>query len=456
MENNFNDTYQNYSEQTIEAPQSAAPLQPAPEEKKLSRGRILTGGIIIGFLAGVIAAGGVFAFGMIRANATEGTGTESHLNEAGDLAGSLLSSYRFGNSGNRESAINAESEAKLMLLEQFIDQYYYDEVSIETKQDGMYKGLVASLDDVYSEYYNVEEMKELTEELTGTYCGIGAYVSEEKDSEYCAISGIIKGTPAEAAGLISGDIIYEVDGENMRGMELHEVVKRIKGEEGTVVHITFIRNGENLEVDLTRAMIDAPSVSSEMLDDGIGYLQITGFDEITTGQFETEFSALKEAGMKAMILDLRDNPGGSVSTVTAIAEYFLPEGLIFYQQDKYDKITEYKCKGTDFGIPLVVLVNEYSASASEILSGAIKDAGIGTLVGTTTYGKGVVQTMFSLRDGSGLKVTVADYYTRNGNNINKIGIEPDVECELDTDLYLEEGVDTQLEKAKEIILEKLQ
>ncbi len=419
------------------------------QEQHVSRGRTLAGGIVIGFLTGVIAAGGVFAFGRIRAGATEGSAQASYLEEAG----SLLSSYRFDRKGSGNSAINAESEAKLMLLEQFIDQYYYDEVSIEAKQDGMYKGLLASLDDVYSEYYTAEEMKDLTEELSGQYCGIGAYVSEQKDGDYCAISGIIKNTPAEAAGLISGDIIYKVDDESMRGLELHDVVKRIKGEEGTTVHITILREGEPdyLELDLVRAKIDAPTVESEMLENDIGYLQITEFDEITTGQFETEFQSLKDAGMKAMILDLRDNPGGSVSTVTAIAEYLLPEGLIFYQKDKYDKVTEYRCKGADFDLPLVVLVNEYSASASEILSGAIKDAGIGTLVGEQTYGKGVVQTMFSLRDDSAVKITVADYYTRGGNNINKVGIEPDVVCELDADLYLEDGTDTQLEKAKEIL-----
>ena len=192
-----------------------------------------------------------------------------------------------------------------------------------------------------------------------------------------------------------------------------------------------------------------------MLEDGIGYLQITEFDEVTVKQFEENMASLKEQGMKGLIIDLRSNPGGSVTSVCAIAEQILPKGLIFYMEDKNGERTEYTCEGADWDLPLVVLVNEYSASASEILSGAVKDAGIGKLVGKKTYGKGVVQNLIPLDDGSAIKITVANYYTRNGNDINLKGIEPDVEIELDSESYLEDRTDTQLEKAVEVMKEEM-
>ena len=272
----------------------------------------------------------------------------------------------------------------------------------------------------------------------------------------CAVSGVIKNSPAEAAGLMEGDIISKVDGEDMSGLELDEVVTYIRGEEGTSVTLTLIRNGETIEVELTREKVDTPTVESEMLDDGIGYLQITEFDDVTVNQFNENFEKLKAQGMKGLIIDLRGNPGGSVTTVCAVAEQLLPEGLIFYMEDKDGKRTEYTCKGADFDLPLVVLVNEYSASASEILAGAVKDAGIGKLVGKKTFGKGIVQNVIPLEDGSAIKITVANYYTRGGNDIHLKGIEPDVEVELDTDAYLDDKTDTQLDKAVEVMHEEME
>ena len=255
---------------------------------------------------------------------------------------------------------------------------------------------------------------------------------------------------------MEGDIIYKVDGEDMTGLELEEVVSHIRGPEGTKVTLTLIRGGDTIDVELTRAQVNSPTVESEMLEDGIGYLQITEFDNVTVDQFSENFNSLKEQGMKGMIIDLRGNPGGNVTTVCAIAEQLLPEGLIFYMEDKNGKRTEYTCGGADFDLPLVVLVNEYSASAAEILSGAIKDAGIGKLVGKKTFGKGIVQNVIGLEDGSAIKLTIANYYTRNGNDIHLKGIEPDVEVEMDTDAYLEDKTDTQLNKAIEVMKEEMQ
>ena len=391
-------------------------------------------GLIVGVLAAVIAVGIFFAV-------SGGNGTPA-------LPGSA---------GSADSAVNDASIEKLGVLEQYIDYYYYksSEVSKEDKENGMYKGLFESLGDVYSCYYTPEEYQLLVEQTQGVYYGIGAYVSKDVETGASTVSGVIRNSPAEAAGLMEGDIIYKVDGEDMTGLELDEVVSHIRGPEGTKVTLTLIRSGETMDVELTRAQVNTPTVESEMREDGIGYLQITEFDDVTIEQFNENFNSLKEQGMKGLIIDLRGNPGGSVTTVCAVAEQLLPEGLIFYMEDKNGARTEYTCEGADFDLPLVVLVNEYSASASEILSGAIKDAGIGKLVGKKTYGKGIVQNVIGLEDGSAVKLTIANYYTRNGNDIHLKGIDPDVEVELDTDAYLEDKTDTQLDKAVEVLKEEM-
>ena len=396
-------------------------------------------GLLVGFLAAVIVVGIFFA---LFGNSSGGSGL------------SLSSASSGGSGGN---AVDAQAVNKLKLLEQYIDYYYYksDEVSKEDMQNGMFKGLVDSLGDVYSCYFTPQEYQSLQQQTEGVYFGIGAYVSKDVESGACVISGVIKDTPAEAAGLMEGDVIYSVEGKEMNGLELEEVVSYIKGDEGTKVHITIYRNGEPIEMELTRARVTSPTVDSEMKENGIGYLQITEFDDVTTAQFEENFASLKQQGMKGLIIDLRSNPGGNVTTVCEIAEKLLPEGLVFYMEDKNGKRTEYPCKGADFDLPLVVLVNEYSASAAEILSGAIKDAGIGKLVGKKTFGKGIVQTVAPLDDGSAIKLTIANYYTRNGNDIHLKGIEPDIEVDMDADAYLENKIDTQLEKAIEVLTEMM-
>lgn len=355
-----------------------------------------------------------------------------------------------------DSALNQESIEKLQLLEDCIREYYYEPetATVETLENGMYKGLMDSLGDPYTVYYTPEEYNSMTEETSGVYKGIGAYIGLDTKTGAPVFTGIMPGTPAEKAGLMVGDIICEVDGTDTLSMDTSEVANLVKGEEGTTVTIKVNRDGEYVTVTATRETINVPTVTSEMLDNQIGYLKISQFDDVTPGQFDEEYSKLKAAGMKSMILDLRDNPGGTVTAVTQIASEMLPEGLIFYMEDKNGEREEYTCPGADFNIPMVVLVNGYSASASEILAGAIQDAGIGTLVGTQTYGKGIVQNLYPLGDGSAIKITIADYYTRNGRNIHKVGIEPDQVLEFDKDLYEKDKTDNQLEKAKEILLSK--
>ena len=414
-------------------------VNPGRKSRRKKSGGGFLPGFIIGILVTVIVAGILFA---VRGGSGGGNGGLS-------LSGS-------GN-GSGSGAVNDKAIEKLRMLEQYADFYYYktDEVTDEQQQEGMYKGLLNSFGDVYTCYFTPEEYKNLLEQTQGVFYGIGAYVSKDVETGYCVISGIIKESPAASSDLMEGDVIYKVDGEEMAGLELDEVVSRIKGEEGTDVTITVLRDGKELEMTITRARVNSPTVDSEMLDNGIGYLQITEFDDVTTEQFKENMASLRSQGMKGLIIDLRGNPGGNVTTVCEIAEELLPEGIVFYMEDKGGNRTDYPCKGADFDLPLVVLVNEYSASASEILSGAVKDSGIGTLVGKKTYGKGVVQNVIPMDDGSAIKVTVANYYTRGGNDINLKGIEPDVEVELDTDKYLEDETDTQLDKAVEVMMEKL-
>lgn len=355
-----------------------------------------------------------------------------------------------------DSSLNRDSIEKLKVLEQTIREYYYEpeETTVETLETGMYRGIMSSLGDPYTVYFTPEEYRTMTEETTGVYKGIGAYIGLDNATGAPVFTGIMPGTPAEKAGLKTGDIICEVDGTDTLSMSTSEVANLVKGEEGTRVQIKVSRNGEYVTVTATRSTINVPTVSSEMLDDGIGYLKISEFSDVTPGQYDENFAELKKAGMTSMIIDLRGNPGGTVTAVTQIAAQILPKGLVFYTEDKNGERQEYTCPGVKFDLPLVVLVDEYSASASEILAGAIQDAGVGKLVGIKTFGKGIVQNLFPLGDGSAVKITVADYYTRGGRNIHKLGIEPDVNVELDVDKYEKEEVDTQLEEAKKILLKQ--
>ena len=356
------------------------------------------------------------------------------------------------------SVANAQTMNKLQVLEDTIDRYYLESVDEQTLEKGVYDGLVEALGDPYSTYYSSEELKELQDKTEGIYYGIGAYVGIDADTSLPRLTGIIEGTPAQESGLRAGDLLYKVDGEEVQGLELTQVVSKIKGEEGTSVHLTIIREGatDYLEVDVVRRKVESPTVNQKMLDGGIGYIQITEFDTVTLDQFTEALAVCRGSGMKGLILDLRGNPGGNLNTVCDIAREILPKGLIVYTEDKDGKRSEYTCDGTkEMKEPLVVLVDSGSASASEILAGAVKDYGIGTLVGTTTFGKGIVQRIISLSDGSAVKLTVSNYYTPNGNNIHKIGIEPDIEEKFDSEAYYNDGVDNQLNKAIEIMNEKL-
>ena len=410
-------------------------LDPRTQKKKL-RHRFIAGIVVGCVIACLLIQGVLLVFG---AFGRKGAGAVIGLGDAG--ADELLSDQTLD---------------KIQTIEDTIDKYYKDEVDREAEADGIYKGLVDSLGDPYSVYYTEEELEDLMSDTAGVYYGIGAYVSYDDEIGFPRVSGVIPGTPAENAGIISDDIIYEVDGESMAGLELADVVSRIKGPEGTTVNIVLLRGAkrDEVEVDVQRSAVEVPTVNVKMVGEkeNIGYLQITEFDEVTPDQFTEGMAELREKDMQGLIIDLRSNPGGSLAAVCDIAEQLLPKGLIVYTVDKYGNKDEYKCDGQNqIDVPVVVLVNQYSASASEILAGAIKDYELGSLVGTTTFGKGIVQRVIDFKDGTAVKLTVSDYYTPNGNNIHGIGIEPDVEVEFDADAYAEDKTDNQLDKGIEVM-----
>lgn len=356
-------------------------------------------------------------------------------------------------SQDTESITDQSVINKMSIVENIVRKNYWQDIDEETLEQGVYRGILDSLDDPYSVYYTAEELEKLREETQGIYYGIGAYISQNTDIGYAQISKVIKNTPAEESGLMQDDIIYKVNDEDMQGKDSNYVVSRIKGDEHTFVKITVIRENEKdpIDFDVERRKIETPTVEYTMYEDNMAYIQISEFDIVTTSQFENAYEQAKKDGMKGLIIDLRSNPGGNLSTVCEIARMILPKGLIVYTEDKYGKREEYTCDGShQIDVPLVVLTNGHSASASEILAGAIKDYKIGKLVGTTTFGKGIVQSVLSLSDGSAVKLTVSSYFTPNGNNIHEIGIEPDVEVEFDSEQY-KNGVDNQLERGKEVL-----
>ena len=358
-----------------------------------------------------------------------------------------------------EEVINDVVIGKLQILLDTIEAHYLNEIHSEELVDGLYYGLLESLGDPYSVYYTQEELEDMISQTEGIYYGIGAYIGFNTEANMCYVSKLIKNTPAAASDLSPGDFIVKVDGTDTIGMTSSEIVKLIKGPEGTSVTITVQREGEKNPLDITvaRAKIESPTVEYEMLENSIGYIEITEFDDVTYAQYCEAYDTLVAQGMKGLILDLRANPGGNVSTVCQIARRLLPEGLIVYTEDKYGQRMEYRCDGTEeIQIPLAVLVDGNSASASEILAGAIKDYGIGKLVGTTTFGKGIVQRIISFSDGTAIKLTISNYFTPNGNYIHGVGIEPDIPVEWDSEQYLNEGIDNQKQAAIEYLLPLVQ
>ena len=359
-----------------------------------------------------------------------------------------------------DQVVGQYTENKLEELKGLIDEVYLheEEVDEETLTEGIYQGYIAALNDPYSTYYTAEETKEMMESTSGEYSGIGALMSQNRETGVITIANVYENSPAAEAGMKNEDILYKVEGEEVTGVDLSEVVTQVKGKEGTEVKMTLLRGADRQEIEVTavRRKLQTQTVSYEMKEGQIGYIRVSEFDEVTLEQFREAKAALESQGMASMLIDLRGNPGGNLSTVCDMLREILPEGRIVYTEERDGERTDYKCDGkTPWEKPLAVLINGASASASEIFAGAVQDYGIGQLVGTTTYGKGVVQQLFPMTDGTMVKLTIAEYFTPKGRNIDGTGIVPDVEVEYVYDETNPEA-DNQMEKAMELLRSQVQ
>lgn len=356
---------------------------------------------------------------------------------------------------NGDDLIDKETMQKIQYIRQLIDENYLysDEISDEELQDALIKGYVAGLKEPYSIYYSKEEANALFETTSGTFGGIGVAIQQDRTTGLITFTRVYENAPGEKGGFKAGDVVYKVNGEDVSGQDLDTVVSKIRGEVGTQVELTVLRGDtrEEYTAKVTRALIENDTVSYEMKEGKIGYILITGFEEVTYKQFNAALDALNSQGMVGLVIDLRNNPGGNLSTVCQMVDLILGKGNVVSIKDKHGNTQSYTSdEATKLHVPMVVLTNGYSASASEIFAGAVQDYKIGTIVGTTTYGKGIVQNVYRLYDGTALKITSAEYFTAKGRNIHGIGIIPDVEIEYKSDAE-NPNADNQLEKALEIL-----
>lgn len=401
-----------------------------------------------GFAAGVVV--GIAAAAVILVGGTFG------ICKAGNYQ--MVIGSKGASKVKNTKLLDQDTVDKVDELTNYMDLYYYEDYDVQDVQDGLLEGVVSGLGDKYSAYYTAEEYKEQQLSTSGTYYGIGAALAQDKDTMQVTITKIYEGTPSEEAGLKKDDVIVSADGTDATSMELTDFVKLIRGEEGTTVHLEIYRPSteETLEFDVERKNVELPSVSSQMLENNIGYIQISEFQSKTAEQFESALSSLKDQGAQSLIVDVRGNGGGLVDSVVAILDDILPEGTVVYTEDKYGNRQDYTSSGdTYLDMPIAVLVDQNSASASEIFAGAIKDYNYGTLIGTKTFGKGIVQTVFSLPEGDAIKITTAKYFTPDGNYIHGVGIEPDIELEYqfmggENDEYSVD-LDNQIQKAIEVL-----
>ena len=346
-------------------------------------------------------------------------------------------------------------EEKTSVLQNIIDRYFLFDEDMTKVEDGIYAGMMNGLGDPYTVYYTKEEYKALNEDTEGKYSGIGAVVSQNPNTKVITIVKIFDNSPANDAGLQVGDIIDKIDGEEVAGTDMDILVKtKIRGEEGTSFKMTVLRGDDRKEVelDLIRRSIEVETVAGKMLDNNIGYIAVSQFDAVTSEQFKSNIESLQSQGMTKLIVDLRGNPGGLLDQVVDMLDYILPDGLVLYTEDKYGKREEYYSDGShELKIPMVVLVNENSASASEVFTATFRDFEWGTVVGKTTFGKGIVQNVLPLGDGTAVKITTQHYYPPSGYDLHKVGIKPDLEVDLNEGAKIGTDSDNQLSAAIDIL-----
>ena len=359
---------------------------------------------------------------------------------------------------SKSSSSSKDIAGTLQKYKEIIDKYYLGEVDEEKLKEGAIKGYIEGLGDPYTEYISADEMEDYLSDTMGNFVGIGIYMVKNTEKGKIQVLAPIKGSPAEKAGIQAGDLILTVDGVDYSADEMTIASNKIKGEEGTTVTIEVLRGTETKKYELKREKVKVNQVEGKVLSNNIGYINFTSFDETTADDFKAKFEELNKQGIKSLIIDLRNNGGGIVDQALQIADYVADkDSVLLYEVDKNNKETVKKAK-TDpiINMPIIILTNENTASASEILAGALKDLGKAKTVGTTTYGKGVIQQILKLSDGSGLKVTIEEYQTPNRSKIHKIGIAPDEEVKLPDSvtnvLNVTESEDTQLQKAIETII----
>ena len=368
----------------------------------------------------------------------------------------------FTKSGSGQKIISTSSEnqdiaSELSKYKKIIDKYFLGNVDEEKLKEGAIKGYIEGLDDQYTEYISKDDMKDYLEDTTGNFVGIGIYMTKDTNANKIMVLSPIKGSPAEKAGILPGDYITSVDGVTYTADDMSVAANKIKGEVGSSVKIEILRNSETKTFEIKRENIKVNPVEGKILENNIGYIEFSSFDEGTADDFKAKYEELAKKGIKSLVIDLRNNGGGIVSEALQIADYILDkDDVVLYEVDKNNKEEIEKSENAPIiNMPIVLLTNGNTASSSEILAGALKDHGKAKIVGTKTYGKGVIQQLLTLPDGSGLKITSEEYLTPNKTKINKIGIEPDEKVELPDSvknvLTIEQKDDTQLQKAIEIL-----
>ncbi len=339
----------------------------------------------------------------------------------------VAAGLKWDENGMSKEAVEIKDKAEI--LSSYINRFYLNDIDYGKMGDIIYKAMVSGLDDKYAAYYTKDEYKDISEKTKGEFCGIGAYISQGKNDNSLKVAGVVKGGPAEKAGIKKGDIIVEVDGENIQGKDSSYAVSKMKGKKGTNVSISVMRKGNKKPItfNIKREVIHDNTVSYKMLDNNIGYISVSAFETVTKKQFKSAVDCLEKKNEKGLIIDLRDNGGGLLDTALDMLDQILPKKLVVYTKDKNGVAEEYYTKDDkEINIPIVILVNGNSASASEVFCGALRDYGKAKLLGTKTFGKGIVQSSFAFRDGTGLKFTTSKYYTPKGINIHGTGFEPDI------------------------------
>lgn len=416
MDNQYNNNYnQNNGYEQNNNNQSYDEYKRNTPKKKSSVGSLLLGillGIIISVTLVVAGLTGLVGSGFFHIS-TDGI-------------------YVTGTSSNDSEGIGSKVEAKLNALDSVLsNKFYFDDVDDEKAANSIYKAYLSSYGDKYTVYYTPEEYKSLVESTSGTFYGIGA-ACQKSDEGGIVIVEPYEDAPAYKAGIRKGDRVIKVDGKDIMDMDLSAAVALIKGDKGTQVTLTVVRDSQTMDISIKRDAVNIKTVDYEMRENSIGYIVISQFDDVTTEQFKNALTDLQNQGMKGLIIDVRSNPGGVLSVVVDIVDRIVPKGLIVYTEDVDGNRKEYNGKSSnELSIPIAVLVDGNSASASEIFAGALQDYGKAEIIGTQTFGKGIVQTIQPLTDGSAIKYTIAKYYTPKGQDIHGHGVTPDIVVEYD-------------------------